>query len=172
MPKPIARTGDEILCAARDVADFDHIIQALEQLHLPGRLLGRGVDEAVIERLAGRWVIEAGVVDFNGIMDRFRMVIGYGGLGLASQALAAGLPQLILATDTEKLLNGHAIEQIGIGRVLRARATDRETIIRAAAQLYVDPRIRDRALEVARQHEAILTVDPIDIITAKVMSLS
>lgn len=171
VPKPIARPGDEVLCSPRAFGNSEEITAALENLHLPGRYLGKGIAEDVLDRLAGRWTIERDHVDFSKLMGEFRMVIGYGGLGLTSQALAAGLPQLIIASDWEKYLNGQAIERLGSGRVLLADRADRETIIRTAAQIYVDPRIRARALEIAIEHAPSLTEDPIDSITRSLTSL-
>ena len=171
IPAPVARPGDEILCAARPLAQWPAVMQGLADLHLPGRIIGYGVDDARLARLPGNWAIMRGLINVAEAMNSVRMVIGYGGLGLTAQALAAGLPQLVIATDAEKLLNGLAVERLGIGRVLRARQADRETVMAAAAQVYVDPRYRDRALAVAREHEAILAADPVSRITELAQTL-
>jgi UDP:flavonoid glycosyltransferase YjiC (YdhE family) len=49
-----------------------------------------------------------------------RLVIHLGGNGVAAEALAAGVPQLVLSTHIEQELTGLALEQAGAGSLIRA----------------------------------------------------
>jgi UDP:flavonoid glycosyltransferase YjiC (YdhE family) len=52
------------------------------------------------------------------ILAATRLVVHLGGHGLAAEALAAGVPQLVLADHIEHHLYGEAVEQAGVGRLI------------------------------------------------------
>jgi UDP:flavonoid glycosyltransferase YjiC (YdhE family) len=54
-----------------------------------------------------------------GILAGSRLVVHLGGHGLAAEALAAGVPQLILGNHIEQNLNGEALERAGVGRLVK-----------------------------------------------------
>jgi UDP:flavonoid glycosyltransferase YjiC (YdhE family) len=54
-----------------------------------------------------------------GILAGSRLVVHLGGSGLAAEALAAGVPQLILGNHIEQNLNGEALERAGVGRLVK-----------------------------------------------------
>jgi UDP:flavonoid glycosyltransferase YjiC (YdhE family) len=54
-----------------------------------------------------------------GILASSRLVIHHGGSGVAAQALAAGVPQLVLSRHIEQDLNGEALERAGVGRLIK-----------------------------------------------------
>jgi UDP:flavonoid glycosyltransferase YjiC (YdhE family) len=54
------------------------------------------------------------------IAARARLILGTGGLGSVSSALAAGLPLALLPLDLEKRLTAEAVAGMGAGAVLRA----------------------------------------------------
>jgi UDP:flavonoid glycosyltransferase YjiC (YdhE family) len=58
------------------------------------------------------------------ILVASRLVIHLGGHGLAAEALAAGVPQLLLPDHIEHSLYGEAIEQAGVGRLIKAHLPD------------------------------------------------
>ena len=64
-------------------------------------------------------------VPFADIARRSRIAVTTGGLGLASSALACGLPLAVLPTDLEKMLNGRALERIGTGRSIAIKDAGR-----------------------------------------------
>lgn len=80
-----------------------------------------------------------------------RLLVGSGGLGTTSAALAAGLPLAILPVDLEKRLTAEAVAGLGAGCVLQAGqdATARtlaDQIIAAASDPTAIPRATARAL--------------------------
>jgi UDP:flavonoid glycosyltransferase YjiC (YdhE family) len=54
-----------------------------------------------------------------GILAGSGLVVHLGGHGLAAEALAAGVPQLVLADHVEHNLYGEAIERAGVGRMVK-----------------------------------------------------
>ena len=54
-----------------------------------------------------------------GVLARSRLVVHRGGHGLAAEALAAGVPQLVLADHIEHDLYGEAIERAGVARLVK-----------------------------------------------------
>ncbi|WP_342643537.1 glycosyltransferase [Rhodoligotrophos ferricapiens] len=173
VPSPIMEPGEEILCSILPrFAESPEVLRALASLDLPGRLLASALGEGLIAPFEQTpWRIERTIVDFGPHLRSFRMVIGYGGLGLTSLALAAGLPQLILYTDSEKLLTGRALEHAGVARAFHYRRIETETLVKTAARLYVDPQIHARARELARAHAPLLASDPITSVADMVQGL-
>ena len=58
------------------------------------------------------------------ILAGSRVVIHLGGSGLAAEALAAGVPQLVIAGHIENTLNGEALERAGVGRLVKTYLPD------------------------------------------------
>jgi hypothetical protein len=53
------------------------------------------------------------------VLRRSRLVVHNGGSGLASAALAAGVPQLVLSTHVEQNLAGEALERASVAGLVR-----------------------------------------------------
>lgn len=60
-------------------------------------------------------IMESMPVPFDRIVERSRLVLSHGGLGLVCSALLAGLPQLLLPHDVEKRMTAANVEQLGLG---------------------------------------------------------
>jgi UDP:flavonoid glycosyltransferase YjiC (YdhE family) len=56
---------------------------------------------------------------FETELSRHRLIIHYGVAGTAAAALLAGVPQLALSLDIEKDLNGQALQELGVGRLIK-----------------------------------------------------
>jgi UDP:flavonoid glycosyltransferase YjiC (YdhE family) len=63
--------------------------------------------------------VEASPLRLETALAAARLLVHLGGLGVASAALAAGVPQLVLSVDIEKELYGRALESAGVGRLVR-----------------------------------------------------
>jgi len=87
-------------------------------------------------------------VSMRRVLPRASAIVYHGGIGTAVQALAAGLPQLVVPFAHDQFDNGSRIQALGVGMVLRAtryragRAADRLGRLLAAA----DARRRARGL--------------------------
>lgn len=64
--------------------------------------------------------IDCAPVALADILPSCRLIVHRGGSGVASEALLAGVPQLILSGQIEQYLNGEALEHAGVGRLIEA----------------------------------------------------
>ena len=100
-----------------------------------------------------------------------RLVIHFGGGGLAAQAIAAGVPQLIFATHIEQLLNGLQIDNAGLGKVVDSH-DPRIDIARAPERILADESLRQQAAFAGRAHRDMLkTMKPLDTFEAAALRL-
>lgn len=84
------------------------------------------------------------------------LVVHSGGSGVASEALAAGVPQIILSSQIEQTLNGHALQTAGVGRLIEAydpSATISPDVIAATC---ADEAMTARAAEAGKWHREYL----------------
>jgi UDP:flavonoid glycosyltransferase YjiC (YdhE family) len=84
------------------------------------------------------------------------LVLHFGGSGLASEALAAGVPQLILSMQVEQDLNGSALQDAGLGRLVRAWDSASRLGATLLDDLLQDAGLIQRAAEAGREHRAWL----------------
>ncbi len=64
------------------------------------------------------------LLDLADTLASARLVVHFGGSGLAAHALAAGVPQLVFSTHIEQELNGLALARAGIGTLVRSHDPD------------------------------------------------
>jgi len=116
--------GDEIFVYFH--AAYPTIVQALENIGRAGKALRMyvpGLDRATASRLASVGIaVEEEPLPLDFISRHSRLIVSHGGYGTASFALAAGIPQIVIPFDTEKLLTGQAVERLGAGRCLRLQS--------------------------------------------------
>jgi len=115
-------------------------------------------------------------VPFADIARRSRIAVTNGGLGLASSALASGLPLAVLPTDLEKILNGRALERAGTGRSIAIKDAGRpktaDEIAGAIADAAGDAALARRAAELAPEFRKRLERNPADAVAETVMELA
>lgn len=100
-----------------------------------------------------------------------RLVIHFGGGGLAAHAIAAGVPQLIFATHIEQLLNGLQIEKAGLGKVIDSFAPQID-VADALEQILSDDDLRQHASQAGHAHREMLkTMQPLDRFEAAALKL-
>jgi UDP:flavonoid glycosyltransferase YjiC (YdhE family) len=85
-------------------------------------------------------------------MASARLAIHFGGSGLASEALAAGVPQLVLSMQVEQDLTGAALQSAGVGRLVRAYDPASKIPAGTVDELLQDTGMAERAAEAGRQH--------------------
>jgi hypothetical protein len=84
------------------------------------------------------------------------LVVHFGGSGLAAEALTAGIPQLILSMQIEQWLNGSALQNAGLGRVIEA--FDPSTRVTSEIDsLLADTAIIAAAADAGRLHRELLS---------------
>lgn len=77
-------------------------------------------DDARIDLARRGARIESQRVDIAALLPQCRLVVHLGGIGLAAEALLAGVPQFTLVTHVEQHLTGLALERAGAGRLFTA----------------------------------------------------
>lgn len=91
-----------------------------------------------------------------------RLVVHLGGSGLAAEALAAGVPQLALVTHIEQQLNGTALENAGVGVMIKDFDPDLKLEPETIEALLADDAMAKRAMQVGEQHREMLrTLNPL-----------
>lgn len=106
-------------------------------------------------------IVEAGPVAPADALASVRLIVHFGGSGLAAEAIAAGVPQLILSMQVEQDLNGSALQAAGLGRLVRAYDTA-SAIPQVPDELLRDTALAARAADAGRRHrEWLAGVDPI-----------
>lgn len=101
-----------------------------------------------------------------------RLAIHLGGTGLAAEAIAAGVPQLVLATHNEQELNGCALESAGIGRMFKGFDPQARLAPDVIHALVSDEELTQRAILVGEQHRDMLkTMNPLEKFEAAALRL-
>lgn len=100
-----------------------------------------------------------------------RLVVHFGGGGLAAHAIAAGVPQLILATHIEQLLNGQQIEKAGVGNVLDSHDPQID-VARSLQKILADKNLQQQAAQAGDTHREMLkTMKPLETFEAAALKL-
>jgi UDP:flavonoid glycosyltransferase YjiC (YdhE family) len=101
-----------------------------------------------------------------------RLVVHYGVAGMASAALLAGVPQLLLSLDIEKDLTGQALESLGVGRLLRIHDPASRLTPEFVGGLLGDGILARRAERVAQEHRLAFNSDPLARFAADCVGLA
>jgi UDP:flavonoid glycosyltransferase YjiC (YdhE family) len=84
-----------------------------------------------------------------------RLVIHFGGGGLAAHAVAAGIPQLVVATHIEQLLNGLQLKKARLGRVIDSYQPQ-AGISNALDAILADDDMRQYTTQAGHEHRSML----------------
>lgn len=85
-----------------------------------------------------------------------RLIIHLGGSGVASQALACGVPQLIIAGHIEQELNGAALTRAGLAQIVRGYDRTARISSHTIAGMLEDQALTRRAANAGAEHRAFL----------------
>ena len=110
-PPPVAVTFGTGMMHAREL--FAEAVAACEQAGLRGMLLTRH-PEQLPARLPTT-VRQFAFAPFRELFPQCVAVVHHGGIGTTSQALAAGVPQLILPFAFDQPDNGVRVQELGVG---------------------------------------------------------
>lgn len=95
---------------------FETAAAVCKQLGIRGLLLARGKEQIPDPLPSG--VFHAEYVPFSQVFRRASVVVHHGGIGTVSQALAAGVPQLVMPLAFDQPDNAAHLERLGVGRTL------------------------------------------------------
>lgn len=90
-----------------------------------------------------------GYVPFRALLPRLAAFVHHGGIGTTSQALLAGVPQLVRPMGFDQFDNARRVLALGVGRQLFARRYRAETAARELDRLLDDAAVRERCRVVA-----------------------
>ena len=85
------------------------------------------------------------------LMPRMRAIIHHGGIGTTSQALAAGIPQLVLGLNFDRPDNGRRLRNLGVGQFLPSAKWHPQPITDALRELLESPDVQQRCQELSRK---------------------
>ena len=107
-------------------AFFEHAVAACAELQRPGLLLS-SFPENFPDPLP-RGIDALSYASFHRLLPRCSAIVHHGGIGTTSQALAAGIPQVICPLAFDQFDNATRVERLGCGRWLRSRSRLAETL--------------------------------------------
>jgi rhamnosyltransferase subunit B len=79
---------------------------------------------------------------FSRLLPRTAAIVHHGGIGTLSQALAAGVPQLVMPMAHDQPDNAHRLVRLGVARRLYPKAFTAENVAAALRALTDDPTVR------------------------------
>jgi len=88
---------------------------------------------------------------FRWLLPRAAALVHHGGIGSASQALAAGIPQLIMPLGFDQFDNLHRVERLGAGSGLLPRHFRGPALAERLGRLLGDPAVAARCGDAARR---------------------
>jgi rhamnosyltransferase subunit B len=100
---------------------------------------------------------------FEQVFPRCRAVVHHGGIGTLVQALAAGIPQLVVPRSHDQPDNGRRLQRLGVGAVLAYKKFSGET---AAAKLRALLDSASTRAACAEYRQKILAADPLPSLCA------
>jgi UDP:flavonoid glycosyltransferase YjiC (YdhE family) len=95
-------------------------------------------------------VAHFGYVPFKALLPRLSALVHHGGIGTTSQALLAGVPQLVRPMGFDQFDNARRVLALGVARQLLPRRYKPAAVARALDGLATGPSIRARCAELAR----------------------
>jgi len=77
------------------------------------------------------WARHFDYLPFSEVLPRCSAFVSHGGIGSVSQALRAGVPQIVRAMGFDQFENGWRAERLGVGRLLPATKYEPQSVIAA-----------------------------------------
>ena len=129
------------------------ILRALRAMEMPGEVVCRGMDAAVMRSLRRPGLTpHAKPQPIKEVMARASIVIHHGGNGTCCAGLSAGRMQVTAPTHTEARMNGNCVQRLGGGKVIGGKEIEKE-VAPAIEQLIKDDTAAKKAQAVAADLE-------------------
>lgn len=136
--------------------DADHIAAALGACQLLRRpaILVTSHMRLVPETLPSdtRWFP---YLPFEQVMPAVAAVIHHGGIGTSALALAAGIPQLIIGSGSDRPDNANRLRQLGVADYLPPRFLSPERLAQALTRLLASEPIRERCQQLSQRFQGV-----------------
>jgi UDP:flavonoid glycosyltransferase YjiC (YdhE family) len=106
------------------------------------------------------------------VLPATRLLVHNGGSGVASEALVAGVPQLVLSAQIEQDLNGEALRSAGVGNLVKTYEPGASVSPELIAGMSADEAMAAKAAELAEEHRRYLAMrDALSICETKCLQL-
>ena len=97
-------------------------------------------------------------VPFSQVLPKSAALVHHGGIGTTAQALAAGIPHLVMPMAHDQPDNAARLVRLGVARSIRPRAYKAPEVAKSLAELLGSPAIAERCCKIARRFD---DVDPL-----------
>jgi UDP:flavonoid glycosyltransferase YjiC (YdhE family) len=146
-PPPLLITHGTSIPAKSDF--FTSAVEACRLSDMPALLVCK--HEKLIPRPLPEQVRWFKYLHFDALMPHMRAIIHHGGIGTCGQALAASLPQLVLALGYDRADNAARLHSLGVGEALTPLQWRPDVLAGALQRLLAAPDIRRRCSDYARR---------------------
>ena len=166
-----ARAGTDVLVfLPRDLKTYPAIIEALLALDGPVRIDDRDMHPDTRRRLSEGGVrIEPEIFDSNKIASCASVVVSHGGFHTVVRALLAGVPQVVIAGDAEKLVHAQVLQRLGVGVGLNLNRLTSLALQDAIKTVAHDPKYAGKARALAPEFRRRHIGDTIEAIADRIV---
>ena len=148
-PSPLPKENGYFAYIASDYKRFKAAVLGIGEIDLAGEIFIRRAPRNTIRYLRekGLYVFDkpAPIVE---VLRNASAIVHHGGIGTTEVAVAVGRPQVLLTRHLEQNLTGSALEELGVGVVLRGDY-QQEDLIKTVHRVVEDPGYGERAQEFA-----------------------
>jgi UDP:flavonoid glycosyltransferase YjiC (YdhE family) len=121
---------------------FRQAVRVCQHLGCRGLLLTRFQEQVPPSLPQG--VCHFDYIPFSQVLPRAAALIHPGGIGSCAQALAAGIPQVVLPLKNDQPDNARRLERLGVAHVLRPGASRTRTLVQGLDKLLRSPQLTSR----------------------------
>lgn len=147
--KPIAFTAGTFNTSSDDF--FDVSVKACRKIGKRAMLLSPAQEQIPQSLPAG--IAHFSYVPFGALMPHLAAFVHHGGIGSLSQAMAAGIPQLIRPTFGDQFDNAQRTTDLGVAKEVLPRDYTPDTVAKALAELVDNPTYKQNSLRYAAMLE-------------------
>jgi rhamnosyltransferase subunit B len=148
---PIAFTPGSAMWLGRTF--FDASVEACVRLKRRGLLLTRHRDHLPPDLPSN--VIHVHYAPFSQLLPRCAAFVHHAGIGSTAQALASGVPQLLMPLAHDQPDNSARIKRLGVGEILPPRKYKPQRIAAVLRALIESPDVALRCREIAKRFEGV-----------------
>ncbi|MGZ5808678.1 MAG: glycosyltransferase [Xanthobacteraceae bacterium] len=167
------REGDAIYCYLPDWMQYNDVLMAsLCALKLPVRLFMPNIAVPLLADLQ-RYGVEPSLTPFSikELARSARVFLHHGGFGSCHLGLVAGVPQIAIVSDMEKVVNGRALTTLGAGCAVDFTRLTLPALRQQANEIFDNEDIHRHAAELGGTMRARLTgPDPLDVVAERVFA--
>jgi UDP:flavonoid glycosyltransferase YjiC (YdhE family) len=132
---------------------FEAAVGACAKLNRRGILLTRHAEQ--IPRELPKGVRHVDFAPFGQLLPRCAALVHHGGIGTTSQALCAGVPQLVMPMAHDQLDNSARVQRLTGGREISPRRFKADNVARILGKMLNSPQTLEKCREIAARFEGV-----------------